>query len=119
MSGLIENRVNARVPTDRPILLIGRNGQSHAKMVNLSIAGVGVLSERGAKEGTELKLEFEIPAFGEFTPMKLVGKVAHRHNASNQIYLGIVFDHPSAQDIAAIEDFIAYKERLKQLGKHK
>lgn len=119
MSGLIENRVNTRVPTDRPIVLIGRNGQTNAQMVNLSIAGVGVLSQRGAKEGTELKLEFEIPAFGEFTPLSLVGKVAHRHNASNQIYLGIVFEQPSAKDIAAIEDFIAYKERLKALGKHK
>lgn len=115
----MEQRQHTRVETDRPILLIGQNGQAQGQLVNLSRGGVGVLTPRGAREGTELKLEFEIPAFGVFTPLSLFGKVMHRHNASDQIYLGIVFDHPTTEEIEAIDDFIAYKERLKEMGKRR
>jgi hypothetical protein len=111
--------IKTHVQTDRPITLHGRNGHAHGHLVDLSTKGIGVLSDRGAKEGTELQAEFEIPALGRFVTLRPVGKVIHRHNSGDYIYLTIRFDGLSDEEKEAIEDFIDFKTRLSQLGKSK
>ncbi|WP_127470150.1 PilZ domain-containing protein [Thiomicrorhabdus aquaedulcis] len=105
------------VKTQRQIKLIGKNGTAMATLVSLSKHAVGVNSPRSAQIGTELELEFEIPAFQYFTTLNLLGVVTHRHNTEQGVYLTIEFDSPSVQVQKSIEDFIDYKTRLSEMGK--
>lgn len=112
----MDSEIKNTVKTDRKITLFGRNGQADAQLVDLSTTWIGVLTARGARIGTELEVEFELPAFEHFVLLSMVGKVTHRHNAGEKIYLSIEFNNPAKSDQAAIEDFINYKHRLSTLG---
>ncbi|BCN92647.1 hypothetical protein THMIRHAM_04320 [Thiomicrorhabdus immobilis] len=103
--------------TDRKALLIGKNASAEATLVDLSLFEAGVITPRGAKEGTELKLEFEIPALGEFTTLSINTSVTHRHNTEDKIYLKLEFASLSHFEQEALEDFFAYKKRLIDMGK--
>lgn len=106
-----------QVQTDRQITLIGKNGAAHATLVNLSKQAVGVTSPRGAQIGTELEVQFEIPAFEYFTTLTILGTVTHRHNTQEGVYLTIAFKDPSPQALDAIGDFMDYKTRLSEMSK--
>ncbi len=105
------------VKTDRKIILIGKNGQAEAQLVDLSLKEAGVISKRGAKEGTELELMFEIPALEDFITLSIKATVIHRHNSEDSIYLKLTFDPLSSTEQAALSDFIGYKQRLSAMGK--
>lgn len=104
------------VRTDRKATLYGRNGQAEARLVVLSTQGVGVHSNRGARIGTELEVEFELPALERFLTLKLTGKVTDRHNAGDKVHLHIQFNHLDEHSKEAIQDFINYKERLSKMS---
>ena len=111
--------INQMVRTDRKITLIGRNGQAEGQLVDLSLEQAGVISQRGAKEGTELELVFEIPALDTFVTLHIKATVSHRHNSENSIYLKLKFDNLSYDDNKALTDFLDYKNRLLKLGQQK
>ncbi|MBD3755472.1 MAG: PilZ domain-containing protein [Gammaproteobacteria bacterium] len=113
----IEAQLDSRVKTSRKVIVHGRNGQAEGELVDLSLKGVGVIVNRGAREGTELEAEFELPALGTFRVFHLLGKVTHRHNTGDQVYLTITFHKLNDEDQAALEDFIDYKNRLSRLNK--
>jgi len=102
------------VKTERVATLYGRNGKAHARMIQLSPKFAGVVSPRGAKIGTRLEIEFEIPAFGKVTVLRLPGIVTERHLTENGYHLTIQFEKIDNRSLSAIQDFIAYKERLHQ-----
>jgi len=77
--------------TDRKAILIGKNAKAEAILIDLSMNEAGVITPRGAREGTQLELEFEVPALGEFTVLRLTTKVIHRHNSEDDIYLKLEF----------------------------
>lgn len=106
-----------RYKTERSALIIGKNAASKATLIDLSIHDAGVVTPRGAKEGTELELEFEIPALGEFTTLRLKTIVSHRHNAEDNIYLKLLFDQLTEFETNALSDFLDYKQRLHNMGK--
>jgi ABC-type polysaccharide/polyol phosphate transport system ATPase subunit len=106
-----------QVQTDRQITLMGKNGSANATLVKLSKHAVGVISPRGAQIGTELEVQFEIPAFEYFTSLSMFGTVTHRHNTQEGVYLTIEFQDASPQALDAIEDFLAYKTRLSEMSK--
>lgn len=103
--------------TNRKATLIGKNGSVEGVLAELSIDGAGVRANRGAKEGTELELEFEIPALGEFTTLCVKTVVTDRHNSEDDIYLRLHFESLTSFEHAAIKDFLEYKARLIQMGK--
>lgn len=105
--------------TDRKAVLIGKNATAEAILIDLSMHEAGVITPRGAKEGTELELEFEIPALGEFTVLRLTTKVIHRHNAEDDIYLKLQFTELSTYEESVLSDFLDYKQRLHEMGKKK
>ncbi|NPA71426.1 MAG: PilZ domain-containing protein [Gammaproteobacteria bacterium] len=105
------------VKTNRKIILSGKNGQAHALLVDLSAQHAGVISQRGAKEGTELELIFEIPAFKQFVTLALSAVVSHRHRAKEGVYLKFSFTRNTPEEQAALEDFLAYKHRLLEMGR--
>ncbi|MDX1353240.1 MAG: PilZ domain-containing protein [Thiomicrorhabdus sp.] len=105
--------------TDRKAILIGKNGSVEAHLTDLSLKGAGVKTSRGAKEGTDLELEFEIPALGEFTTLCVKTVVTHRHNSEDDIYLKLRFTELTSFEESAINDFLEYKERLIQMGKRR
>jgi len=105
--------------TERKAMLIGKNATAEAILIDLSIHEAGVITPRGAKEGTELELEFEVPALGEFTVLNLKTKVIHRHNSEDDIYLKLEFIALTAYENSIISDFLDYKQRLLEMGKKK
>ncbi|WP_319380197.1 PilZ domain-containing protein [Thiomicrorhabdus sp.] len=105
------------IKTDRKALLIGKNGHAQGKLVELSANEAGIIATRGAQPGTELELVFEIPAHQRFVTLKVLTTVTHRHNTNHGTYLKLDFKNLSAENEAAIQDFLDYKNRLKELGK--
>ncbi|WP_029406824.1 PilZ domain-containing protein [Thiomicrorhabdus sp. Milos-T2] len=103
--------------TERKALLIGKNATAEATLVDLSIHEAGVITPRGAKEGTELKLQFEIPTQEEFTTLTLNTIVTDRHNAEDKIYLKLEFEPLNSADKNALKQFFDYKQRLINMGK--
>lgn len=110
---------NPSYKTNRKALLIGKNASTEAILQDISITEAGVLTPRGAKPGTELELEFEIPALGEFTTLRLKTIVSHRHNIEDEIYLKLEFEELSDFDYEALSDFLAYKQRLIDMGRRR
>jgi len=108
---------NPSYKTNRKAKLIGKNASADAILVDISMNEAGVTTPRGAKVGTELGLEFEIPAFDEFTTLTVQTKVTHRHNSEDEIYLKLQFTDLTAFEYDAISDFLAYKQRLIDMGK--
>jgi len=104
--------------TNRKAKLIGKNGSADVQLAELSIKEAGVRTLRGAKEGTELELEFEIPAFGEFTKLCVATTVTQRHHSEDNIFLKLQFIHLSDFEFSAINDFLEYKARLIKMGIH-
>ena len=111
------NELRKKVQTDRRITLHGKSASANGHLVDLSLQGIGVLSERGAQIGTELDCVFELPAFGVFKTFDLTGVVTHRHNTGNKVFLHIEFDHLNDENRAGLQDFIDYKNRLSQTSK--
>jgi len=109
--------VNQKVKTDRKVTLYGGTGSAEAHLVDLTIRGIGVMSTRGAKVGTELDAEFELPALEHFMTFKIHGKVTHRHMVGDEIYLHIEFMQITHEEKLGLQDFIDYKTRLSQASK--
>jgi len=105
--------------TERKVTLVGKNASVEATLKDLSINSAGVITPRGAAEGTELELLLEIPAFGEFTKLTINSVVSHRHNVENEFYLKLEFVNLVDSQLNAIEDFLDYKQRLIDLGQKK
>ncbi len=105
--------------TKRKAVLIGKNGTAEVVLKDLSLDSAGVLTQRGAKTGTELELVFEIPVRGEFKEISLDTAVTHRHNSEDEIYLKLGFVNLSPSNADAIEDYLDYKQRLIDMSIHK
>ncbi|MDA3808240.1 MAG: PilZ domain-containing protein [Thiomicrorhabdus sp.] len=114
-----KNVINQLVKTNRKIILIGKNGQAEGQLVDLSLTEAGVLTKRGAQEGTDLELVFEVPALEDFITLHINATVIHRHNSENLIYLKLSFARLNEFDSLALADFVDYKTRLLQLGQNK
>jgi len=115
----METPKRTQVKTDRKVTLRGKNATIEAQLVDVSVKGIGVISSRGAKVGTELDTQFELPAFSVFRTFHLHGIVTHRHNADDAIFLHIEFAKLSQEDALALQDFIDYKNRLSQFSKRR
>lgn len=113
----MENEPRKQVKTDRKVTLHGKSASADGHLVDVSVRGIGVISQRGAKVGTELDCTFELPAFSVFRMFNLHGVVTTRHNVGDEIYLHIEFDHLIEDDKLALQDFIDYKNRLSQASK--
>jgi hypothetical protein len=106
------------VKTDRTVKLIGKNGSAHAHMVWLSTQFAGVVSPRGAKVGTRLELEMELPAFGTFHTLRIPVIVTERHSTGDGYHLTLSFEEVKEEALDVIKDFIKYKERLHEINFH-
>jgi len=103
--------------TERKVILVGKNASVDAVLKDLSINEAGVLTPRGAREGTELELQLELPASGEFVNLAIDTIVTHRHNVEDDIYLKLAFTQLTTDQHQSISDFLAYKQRLIDMGK--
>lgn len=103
--------------TERKATLVGKNATVEAVLQDISLSEAGVITPRGAREGTELELIFEIPAFTEFKTLSLKTVVTHRHSSGDHTYLKLGYAELSTQDYDIILDFLEYKQRLIDMGK--
>lgn len=116
---MTKNIINQVVRTNRKITLIGKNGQAEGQLVDLSLTEAGVLTKRGAREGTDLELVFELPALEDFITLHINATVTHRHSSENEIYLKLSFAPLKEMEDLALADFIDYKNRLLKFGQRK
>lgn len=113
----MKKQVQKQVKTDRKVVLLGKTASTFARLIVISVEGIGVVSPRGAPVGTTLETRFELPAFSRFKTFNLIGTVTHRHNAGDDIYLYLKFSKLNNNDRLALQDFIDYKNRLSQYSK--
>lgn len=109
-------------PMDRKMVLVGETVTVEGQLKEISIRSVGVESPVKARIGTRLKIVFEIPALGYFQTLSPYGIVTHLHNTNTNggaYYLGIDFEELTFEEVAFLEDFLAYKQRLQKQGKQR
>ncbi len=111
-----ERRTAQRIPTNRPVKIIGGNRQVKGRLVSISLKGAGVESPVKASPGTRLELVFDLPAGNRFAMLKLMGIVRTYALHNDKHLLGIEWDNPSESALADIQAFIDYKLRLKKAG---
>ncbi len=106
-----------RIPTNRPIVLIGEHARAHGKIINISTSGLLVKSPVRAREGTRLGLSFDLPTRERFIPIKTLGRVVRLIEEGDNYLLGIMFEDPSDALEQAIERYIDYVESIKHNAK--
>lgn len=112
---MLFNSVSASA--DRNATIKGHTVTVQGRLKEISIKGVAVESPKNASVGTRLEVIFELPALERFNQMILFGHVRSSHNTAKGHFLTIEFEELAKRDYDIIEDFLAYKERLKELGR--
>ncbi|MGE4498919.1 MULTISPECIES: PilZ domain-containing protein [Piscirickettsiaceae] len=107
-----EQRRAERISTERPVKLTTESGSSDAKMLDLSILGVGILSNEELNEGDKVSVQFQLPSIGR-SEIKLEGVTAHSTHIRGQQYLiGVEFTDISDYMQSVITEYINYHHRL-------
>lgn len=79
----------------------------HAKIVNISVAGVGLIYDMPAEMNAKLGLEFNILSEDrDVTAIKLQSIVRHTHLANNRYYIGLQFLNVPEETESLINTFV-------------
>lgn len=109
-----ERRINPRVSTNLPITIQLSNGETvKAKLVNISISGLGISYKASADVGTVLGLRFTLPINTRPVEFNLQGTVIHTHLKDNHYYIGFEFMHLSHEVIEQLDTFIRKIDMLQ------
>lgn len=107
-----EKRRAERVSTERPVKLETDQGQTDAKMLDLSILGTGILSSQKVEQGEKVAVTFKLPSVGR-SEIHLDGVTAHSsHIRDHQYLIGIEFTDISKYMQSVITEYIQYHHRL-------
>lgn len=110
-----EQRKQARVNVDRPIVIKLSNGDSiKARMINLSIGGLAIRYPAAGETGAKLGLLFQITAQQETVTINTKGIVRHSHVHHEDFITGIEFIALSEEDAKHIANFINSKLGTRQ-----
>lgn len=109
-----ENRQAERVSTDRPVQLTHDSQKHQAKMINLSITGLGILSNFKLDDSQNIQIDFELPFYDDYTSVKLQGTVIHCTPVRGQYLLGVALNNLNKHQTLVMENFIKFKTQPKQ-----
>lgn len=104
---------------DRKATLIGETVTVEGKLKDISITGLGAISDKNASIGTRLEVQFEIPAFGEFEKLSIFAIVKEVINTNDAFLLRMEYEILTPKEQATIQNFIDYKERLHKMGQRR
>ncbi len=105
-----DNRTNARVNLDRPLIIRLSSGESiKARLVNLSCGGLAFEYPAAAESGATFGLLFQLSTKTDTINIQAEGVARHSHVKSESFVTGIQFTKISEEHIDIIEDFVEYK----------
>lgn len=108
---MTEQRRHNRIVLDRAISIKLSSGQLiHARLVNLSTSGVGVLYPAPAEIGSTLGLHFQLPGEGgSLVTIHCTGTVCHTYVHGQDFFSGFKFAQIREEDLNVIKEFIHRK----------
>lgn len=105
-----DKRQVERIATERPVKLYISDEIVQGKMIDLSILGAGVLSNKTCRKEDIIELEFQLPSMGAKS-LKMGAKVVHLASVRGNCLMGLRFDPEKNSDQVAISEFIRYHNR--------
>ncbi|PLA73868.1 hypothetical protein CYQ88_09070 [Hydrogenovibrio sp. SC-1] len=108
----IDKRNAERVSTERPITVQSNQSTITAKMIDLSLVGIGVLSEKPILEGNEIQITFSLPNINN-KELVLCGIATRTAHVQHQYLIGIQFKDLSNYIQSVINDFIHSHQRYQ------
>lgn len=106
-----EQRQYERISTERPVTLDSDQVHSHAKMIDLSIRGLGLISQTPISEGDSIQLGFRLPTTGE-SEIKVSGIAVHTQQVRREFLVGIEFKNLQHGIEKVIHEYIQFHHRL-------
>jgi len=103
-----ERRIYKRASVNRGVKISLSDGSAvHAKIVNISVAGIGIIYDMPAEMNAKLGLEFTLLRDDtETVYVKLQSIVRHTHLANNRYYIGLQFLNVPAETEELINNFV-------------
>jgi len=109
----LENQRNKeRISTRRPAHIFVHNNEFEAVIINLSMEGIGILTDQPLSDGALLKIQFSLPGYEQSSKLTLNGEVIHRTEVNQKCLFGIRFPFLSLHEKLVITGFINYHRRL-------
>ena len=105
-------RNQKRISTRRPAEILVNDQLFSAVMINLSLEGIGLISDTCFKEGDQIKIKFDLPGYEQSSQLALNGAVTHRTNVNKKCMIGVQFSLLSLHENLVITGFINYHQRL-------
>lgn len=104
-----ERRKYSRKVVDLPatVRLSANDPGMHAKIIELSVNGAGLLCQDTPEVDTEMELHFSLPSLRSGHELRLGCKVRHVYKASDHSNVaGVEFTNIKSDEIATLEKFI-------------
>lgn len=106
-----EQRHQFRINTDRQILIeLSDGSQVHARMINLSGGGVGIVYAETADIGARLQLVLPLSYNETHVDLKVTGVVRDVHLRQGRYFIGIEFCDLTEPQQQTLAKFIKFKE---------
>jgi c-di-GMP-binding flagellar brake protein YcgR len=112
----MEKRQHPRVPIDRPVRLTLQDGSTvRARMVNISVEGIGIRYPGEATAGTALELDFTLLFNNETHSIHAEARVSHCYLHKQGSYtIGLQFSSIRKEQLKAIALFVEFKKTQRQ-----
>ena len=102
-----EKRRHTRVSVNRPIAITLTDGSTiTARIINLSVGGVGIIYAAPAESGSVLEVSFNLPYNGKVYPLKLKATVVHSHLTNDEYYTGFEFVNIDEESRQLLEGYV-------------
>lgn len=105
-----EKREVERVATERPVTLFFGNEKIAGKMIDLSVVGAGIISDRACASDDRLQLEFSLPSMGAQS-LRMKAKVVHATTVRGKCLMGLTFDPKVKANQIVISEYMRYHNR--------
>ncbi|GKT11908.1 MAG: hypothetical protein ISEC1_P0881 [Thiomicrorhabdus sp.] len=109
-----ENRKFQRISVNRSAKLKIADQECHAKLLDISLCGSGLLCNESIPVDQLVTLLFSLPNHDSDNPLAIPAKVSRIASVQNQFLVGIEFATLDLHEDLVIKGFISYHERFKQ-----
>ena len=114
MTDQTENRKAPRISINRSAKLrIGEN-ERHAKLLDISFCGSGLLCNEPIPLDQEVVLVFSLPNYDNDSLLAISARVARTSAVQNQYLVGVEFDELDLHEDLVIKGFISYHKRFEK-----
>jgi len=105
-------RNRSRISTRRPAEVLIKNEAFSAVIINLSLDGMGLITDTCFKEGDQITIQFKLPGYEQSSQLTLNGQITHRTSVNQKCMIGVQFALLSVHENLVITGFINFHQRL-------